>query len=93
MGIKAKKNLDGSFDATVAKTLFGELLDDARLKPVKIRKNGRDVAVLVSAEEYKRLEALEDALWARKADEAAKEGFLGQEESEKRLAKWMNAKD
>ena len=93
MGEKAKKNEDGSFDATAAKTLFGELLDNAQSKPVKIIKNGRPVAVVISTEEYERLESMEDAMWARQADEAASEGFLGQEESEKRLAKWMNAKD
>jgi antitoxin Phd len=90
MGVKAKKD---TMNATEAKNKFGELLDFAKLRPMKIEKNGRPVAVVVSAEEYERLEAMEDAWWARQADEAAKEGFLGQEESEKFFAEMMNAKD
>lgn len=87
---KVKKS---RMNATEAKNKFGELLDIARINPVRIEKNGRAIAVLVSVEEFERLEAMEDAWWARQAQEAAKEGFLGQEESEKFLAEMMNAKD
>lgn len=90
MGAKAKKD---TMNATEAKNKFGELLDFAKTRPMKIEKNGRPVAVVISAEEFERFEALEDAWWAKQAEEAAKEGFLGQEESEKKLAQWMNAKD
>lgn len=90
MGAKAKKD---SINATDAKNNFGVLLDSARTRPMKIEKNGRPVAVLISVEEYERLEAMEDAWWARQAEEAIKEGLIGQEESEKKLAQWMNAKD
>jgi prevent-host-death family protein len=38
--------------ATDAKNKFGEVLEIARKEPVRIQKNGRDVAVLLSAEEY-----------------------------------------
>lgn len=41
--------------ATDAKNRFGELLEIARQEPVHIQKNGRDVAVMVSAEDYQRL--------------------------------------
>ncbi|MBL8599387.1 MAG: type II toxin-antitoxin system Phd/YefM family antitoxin [Devosia sp.] len=41
--------------ATDAKNKFGEVLEMARKEPVRIQKNGRDVAVMLSAEEYKRL--------------------------------------
>ena len=41
-----------------AKNRFGELLDNAQREPVTIEKHGRPVAVLVSAQEYKDLEAL-----------------------------------
>jgi prevent-host-death family protein len=44
--------------ALEAKNRFGELLDTARREPVTIEKHGRAVAVVVSAEEYKELEAL-----------------------------------
>jgi prevent-host-death family protein len=43
--------------ATDAKNRFGEVLELARKEPVRIQKNGRDVAVVVSAEEYQRMVA------------------------------------
>jgi prevent-host-death family protein len=44
--------------ALEAKNRFGELLDNAQREPVMIEKHGRPVAVMVSAQEYKDLEAL-----------------------------------
>ena len=41
--------------ATDAKNKFGEVLEMARKEPVRIQKNGRDVAVMLSAEEYAEL--------------------------------------
>jgi prevent-host-death family protein len=41
--------------ATDAKNRFGEVLEAARKEPVRIQKNGRDVAVLLSAEQYAEL--------------------------------------
>jgi antitoxin Phd len=90
MGVRKKKD---TMSATEAKNSFGELLDEARTRPIKIEKNGRAVAVVISAEEYKRLELLEDAYWGRKAEEALKEGTVGVKESEKFLSQWLNAKD
>jgi prevent-host-death family protein len=43
--------------ATEAKNRFGELLELAQAEPVVIRKNGRESAVLVSAAEFRRLQA------------------------------------
>jgi prevent-host-death family protein len=42
--------------ATDAKNRFGQLLELARSEPVHIQKNGRDVAVLLSPDEFHRLE-------------------------------------
>ena len=42
-----------AISATDAKNKFGEVLELARREPVRIQKNGRDVAVLLSAEEYR----------------------------------------
>ena len=42
--------------ATEAKNRFGELLDLARKQPVHVQKNGRTVAVVVSPEQFERLE-------------------------------------
>jgi prevent-host-death family protein len=45
-------------NATDAKNRFGELLDSARSNPVTIEKNGRAVAVLVSADRFELYQAL-----------------------------------
>jgi prevent-host-death family protein len=41
--------------ATDAKNKFGQVLEMAQAEPVAIQKNGRDVAYVVSAEQYKAL--------------------------------------
>jgi prevent-host-death family protein len=43
--------------ATDAKNRFGQVLEMARTEPVHVQKNGRDVAVVVSPDEYRRLRA------------------------------------
>lgn len=43
--------------ATDAKNRFGQMLEMARTAPVRIQKNGRDVAIVLSPEEFQRLEA------------------------------------
>jgi antitoxin Phd len=91
MAVKLKK--DNTMSASEAKNNFGELLEFARKNPVKIERNGRPVAVMLSAEEYERMEAMEDAWWAKQAEEASKEGFLGNKESESFLAEMLNVKD
>lgn len=42
----------GSFTATDAKNRFGQVLEMAQAEPVRIQKNGRDVAVVLSPEQY-----------------------------------------
>ncbi|MCW5698452.1 MAG: type II toxin-antitoxin system Phd/YefM family antitoxin [Rhodospirillales bacterium] len=44
--------------ALEAKNRFGELLDTAQREPVTIEKHGRPVAVMLSAQDYRELEAL-----------------------------------
>ncbi|MDO9318501.1 MAG: type II toxin-antitoxin system Phd/YefM family antitoxin [Gammaproteobacteria bacterium] len=44
-----------TMQATDAKNRFGELLDEAASGPVRIQKNGRDVAIVMSSAEYDRL--------------------------------------
>jgi len=41
--------------ATEAKNRLGAILDDAQREPVVIRRQNRDVAVILSAAEYERL--------------------------------------
>jgi prevent-host-death family protein len=41
--------------ATDAKNRFGQVLEMARTEPVRVQKNGRDVAIVISPEEFQRL--------------------------------------
>ncbi len=43
--------------ATEAKNRFGELIDMAQAGPVRVQRQGRDVAVVLSPEEFRRLSA------------------------------------
>ena len=56
--------------ATNAKNRFGEVLETVRAQPVHIQKNGRDVAVMVSPEEYARLTTAAETPKVRPAIEA-----------------------
>lgn len=47
-----------SLTASEAKNRFGMLLDWARREPVMIEKQGRQVAIMLSVEEYERLSAI-----------------------------------
>jgi prevent-host-death family protein len=40
--------------ATDAKNRFGQVLEMARTEPVRVQKNGRDVGVVISPEEFQR---------------------------------------
>lgn len=70
-----------TFGIVEARGNFGALLDTAQREPVAIEKRGRRVAVMVSPEEYDRLEALDEAIWSVKIQRALDEGFLGVEET------------
>ncbi len=75
-----------SVAAAKAKSNFGELIDSAVKEPVVITKNERAVAVMVSKEEYERLLAIEDAVWAARAQAALSGGSpLNADESIKAL--------
>jgi len=77
--------------AKEAKDQFGALLDAARREPVTIARKGRPVVVVLSIEDYQRLEALEDAYWAEQAAAAEQEGLIGAEEGERLLSEVLNA--
>lgn len=57
-----------SFSATDAKQRLAALLDAAQREPVVIRRQNRDVAVIMSAEEYERLRDLNTAEFQRFCD-------------------------
>jgi prevent-host-death family protein len=79
-------------NATDIKNRFGEYLDTARLEPLAVNRNGRTVAVLISAEEYERLSALDDAWWAMQAAESEASGYLGPEKSMEFLMRLIREK-
>jgi len=75
--------------ATDAKQHFGEYLNTALYEPVMVQKSGKPVAVILSAKEYERLVALEDAMLVRHVKEAEARGYLGAEGSADLLGQLM----
>ncbi len=70
-----------TINETEAKNRFDTYLQKSKNGPVIIEKNNQPSAILISHEEYERLVTYEDAYWAKKADEAAQEGYLSEKES------------
>ena len=79
--------------AAEAKNNFGKMIDTAQREPVTIEKKGRAVAVVLSMEEYSKLEALENEFWGARAEEAIKDGFIGEKEGADLIKGFLNAKD
>ena len=48
-------------NASDAKRQFGEVLTKAQRGPVRINRNGKPIAVVISASEYAQIEALKEA--------------------------------
>ena len=44
-----------SFSASDAKNSFGQLIDMAQAGPVRVQRQGRDVAIVMSPEEFRRM--------------------------------------
>lgn len=61
-----------SFSATEAKQRFSAVLDAAQRRPVVIRKQQRDVAVVMSYQEYEKLRRLNINEFQRFCDEIGK---------------------
>lgn len=59
-----------SLSANEAKTQFGDLLLKAQRAPIQINKNGKPVAVVISMDEYERIEALKLRLLQSRAIQA-----------------------
>ena len=68
-----------SISATEAKQRLAALLDAAQREPVVIRRQNRDVAVIISAEEYDRIRGVKvdelDRLCERVSNQAAARGL------------------
>ncbi|NBV76512.1 MAG: type II toxin-antitoxin system Phd/YefM family antitoxin [Methylococcaceae bacterium] len=78
--------------ATEAKTRFGQILEKSQHEPVVIEKSGRNYAVVISFQEYERMAAIEDAHWAKMAEESRAEGFIGVDESANLIQSLLHAK-
>lgn len=59
-----------TLSANDAKTHFGDMLLKAQRSPIQINKNGKPVAVVISTEEYARIEALKLRLLQSRAVQA-----------------------
>jgi prevent-host-death family protein len=73
--------------AAKAKNNFGEFLDMAQREPVIVTKNDRPVGIFMSFQDF------EDRIWAERADEAHRQGYIGVEESEALLQQMLKASD
>jgi prevent-host-death family protein len=71
--------------ATDLKNRLGAYLDTALTEPVFVQKSGRDIAVLISRQHYTYLQALEDELWALRAQLAEQSGYVGVEQAQQLL--------
>ncbi|XVN40858.1 MAG: type II toxin-antitoxin system Phd/YefM family antitoxin [Rickettsia endosymbiont of Argas persicus] len=76
-----------SISSKEAQNHFGDLMNQAIKAPVIINKYGKPAAVLISHEEYKKFNQLEDMYWALQAKNASKNGFLSEKDSEDFLNK------
>lgn len=79
--------------ATELRHKFGEVIEGLKVEPVLVEKSGRPVAVLLSYEEFQRLQDLEDAWLGEQARKAAAQGFLSAEETEAWLKEKLNEAD
>ena len=66
-----------TLSANVAKTQFGDLLLKVQRAPIQINKNGKAVAVVISVDEYKSIEALKLRLLQSRATKAKDDIYNG----------------
>jgi antitoxin Phd len=71
--------------ATELKNRLGAYLDAALVAPVFVQKSGRQAVVLVSQRQYEQWQALEDELWALRAQQAEHDGYVSPEDTQRAL--------
>ena len=71
LSILSKIDIMKAVSATDAKQRLAALLDAAQREPIVIRRQNRDVAVIMSAEEYERIRDLNAAEFQRFCDRVA----------------------
>ena len=84
-----------SFTASDAMRRFGRLLKTARREPVTITKNGRAVAMMLSASDNSMIAVvegfLEERYWCERIADAEWAGYIGVEDSKRTLREALNA--
>ena len=73
--------------ATELQNSTGAIIDQALMNPVQITRDNRSVVVLMSAKEYERLKALEDAYWGEMANVAVNMESVSKEDIDKLLSR------
>lgn len=68
LSILSKIDIMKAISATEAKQRLAAVLDSAQREPVMIRRQNRDVAVIISAEEYQRIRNFNNAELKRTMD-------------------------
>ena len=85
------------FTASDARRRFGRLLKTARREPVTITKNGRAVAMMLSASDNELIAAverfLEERYWCERIADAERGGYIGARESNRIMSEALNAED
>lgn len=80
--------------ATNAKTRFGEILLESIKQPVLIEKHKKNVAVLMSLEEYNKLQELsdmEDEILGKLAVKSDEKGYIDTKTSKKLMDEILSA--
>ena len=81
-----------SVPATEAKNRLGAILDEAQREPIVIRRQDRDIAVVLSMADYERLRTGNIQAFLDLRNEVAAQA-AGSGLTEKRLAKLLTARD
>jgi prevent-host-death family protein len=81
-----------SVPATEAKNRLGAILDEAQREPIVIRRQDRDIAVVLSMADYERLRTGNIRAFLDLRNEVAAQAAAGGL-TEKRLAKILNARE
>ncbi|MBC7371532.1 MAG: type II toxin-antitoxin system Phd/YefM family antitoxin [Bdellovibrionaceae bacterium] len=71
--------------STAAKNNFGDVLTTSQREPVIIEKNGKNVSVVISFEEFQNYQVtvISDRYWGERADKSGK--MIGKDKSEEFL--------
>lgn len=73
------------WNASDAKSRFGEMMEQARKETVVVSKSGRPAVAIIDIAEYQRLRRIEDEYWGTLADRAKESGFLGTDATMQKL--------